>query len=723
MPNPNASPLAPHRPGEVLVQFDDSMGLAFRGQALAQVGGAVADRLLDRGGVGELTRVTLGKGVTVEHAIEILSRMNGVRFAEPDYILGIEAVSNDTAVAGGQTWGLYGDVGSPANAYGSQATEAWAAGFTGGTKVAVGMIDSGVDYTHPDLYQNIWLNQREIPTAIRAGLKDVDSDGLITFRDLNNTANASYVSDRNANARIDAGDLLNDARWEDGADEDGNGYADDLIGWDFVNNDNDPMDDHGHGTHVSGTIAATGGNGAGVAGVAWSAQVVALKFLDAAGSGYGSNSVKAIDYFTNQAKAAAGVDFAATNNSWGGGGASQATLDAITRGAQQQVLFVAAAGNGGADQVGDNNDAVANYPSNYSTLATAGYEAVIGVAAITNTGALASYSNYGDTTVDLGAPGSGIYSTTRGGGYGYMSGTSMATPHVTGAIALYSAAAPAASAAKIRTDLLGSTIHTASLDGKVASDGRLDVQAFLARSGASPAPSPGGVSVTGTAGADLITPTATAPGQAYPGASADTLAGLAGNDTLDGGAGADRMEGGPANDTYYVDNVGDQVIETEADGGGGVDIVRSTVSFTLGANVERLALLGTGAISGVGNEVGNYLVGNAGANQLSGLGGGDYLRGYDGADTLNGGAGADRLQGGPGADRFVLARGQAAGDIIDDFGADDVLQLSGYAAGSTIARVAGSTTSWVITDGATHATETITLANAYSLGSGDFLFG
>ena len=323
----------------------------------------------------------------------------------------IAVASNDPGYTGGTLWGMLGDTGAVQNAYGSQANEAWAAGFTGSTKTVVGVIDTGIDYTHPDLYLNIWLNQREIPTTLRASLSDIDTDGLITFRDLNGSANASYVIDYNGNGRIEAGDLLNDVRWENGADEDGNGYRDDLIGWDFVNNDNDPYDDNGHGTHVGGTIGGIGGNGIGVAGVNWAVQMVALKFLSASGSGSSSGAISAVNYFTDASiRATATENFVATNNSWGGGGYSQALNDAIARGAQRDILFVAAAGNSTS-----NNDVTANYPSNYNTTAAAGYDAVVAVASITSAGALSSFSSYGATTVDIAAPGSSIYSTLPGG--------------------------------------------------------------------------------------------------------------------------------------------------------------------------------------------------------------------------------------------------------------------------------------------------------------------
>ena len=531
--------LAAHVPGEILVQFTPGSASAGHAAALAQVGGRIVEDV--NGSVG-LARVAIAPGLSVEQAIAILSHNPNIHFAEPNYVLSVDTVSNDPFYTGGNLWGMQGDQTSPANQFGSQAGEAWAAGFTGSTKVAVGVIDTGIDYTHPDLYLNIWLNQGEIPAALRGALTDTDGDSLITFRDLNASANSAYVTDINTNGRIDAGDLLNDARWEDGVDQDGNGYGDDLIGWDFANDDNDPYDDNNHGTHVSGTIAASGGNGVGVAGVGWSTQIIALKFLNASGSGSTSDAVQAQDYYTWAAQHANGADFIATNNSWGGGGYSQAMFDAIVRGANQDLLFIAAAGNGGPDQRGDSNNLIANYPSNYNTTSLIGWDAVIGVASITSTGARSSFSNYGSTTVELGAPGSSILSTLAGGGYGTMSGTSMATPHVTGAIALYAAyaAATGLTAQEIRADLLASTIATTSLSGITMTGGRLDVMGLLQQlDGGDPPPPPPAINnIHGTSGSDTIFGTAgndriwgvpatgTAPGRG----TIDTLTGNGGDD-------------------------------------------------------------------------------------------------------------------------------------------------------------------------------------------------
>jgi subtilisin family serine protease len=465
----------------------------------------------------------------------------------------LQAVSNDRDYLAGKTWGLYGDKTNPVNAYGSQAGEAWAAGHIGSMKVAIGVIDSGVDYLHPDLYSNIWLNQGEIPFAMRGLLVDTDADKIITFRDLNSALNGGFVTDLNANGRIDGGDLLRDSRWANGIDEAGNGYLDDLIGWDFVGNDNNPYDDQGHGTHVAGTIAARGGDGIGVAGVAWNTQIVALKFLDAAGSGSSSNAARAIDYFTTAKNSNAGIDFAATNNSWGGGGYTQQLQDAITRAAKADILFVAAAGNGGADGIGDNNDLGGYYPSGYNTQATAGYDNVISVAAITSTGGLAGFSNYGASSVDLGAPGVGIWSTTKGGGYGYMSGTSMATPHVAGAIALFSATNPTYTAAQIRAELLSSGIQTASLSGKTVTGARLDVAEFVTVAPA-PAPTPALKTIYGTSAPWETINGTSANEKIYGVAQTGGDPGKGTRDKLYGGGGADVFVLGKASRGLFYDD-------------------------------------------------------------------------------------------------------------------------------------------------------------------------
>ncbi|MGK7866993.1 S8 family peptidase [Falsiroseomonas sp. E2-1-a20] len=544
----SAGPQGATHGADILVQFSPGLAPALLDQALGGIAPTAIETI--RGDLpgqddGLLLRLTLPPELGIAEATALLSAQPGVVFAEQDWQVSVEAVANDASYANGSLWGMYGDETARKNAFGSQAGEVWADGETGSTKVVVGVLDSGINYTHADLYLNVWINQNEIPVTFRSSLADGDGDGLITFRDLNLAANKSFVTDINRNGRIDAGDLLKDKRWANGNDQDGNGYKDDLFGWDFVNNDNDPFDDNGHGTHVSGTIGAVGGNGIGVAGMAWEVQILALKFLDARGSGAISNAVKALDYYTAAGKAAVGQDFVATNNSWGGGGYSAAMQGAIDRTAAAGNLFIAAAGNSR-----QNTDTTGNFPSNYSTLGSVGHEAVVSVAALTSSGGLASFSNYGATTVDLAAPGASILSTTANGGYGTMSGTSMAAPHVTGAIALYAAANPDDSAAEIRAALLGSVTTTKALAGKTATGGRLDADAMLAAGGGggagdkppAPPPPPPPVPVVrdfyGTTASDTIT--GTSRGEILSGVpqsgsflgrgTIDVLKGLGGND-------------------------------------------------------------------------------------------------------------------------------------------------------------------------------------------------
>jgi thermitase len=249
-------------------------------------------------------------------------------------------------------------------------------------------------------------------------------------------------------------------RETNGRDDDGNGRIDDVHGWDFVDSDSQPQDGNGHGTHVAGTIAARGNDGIGVVGVSWSAGLMALRVLGDDGSGFVSDAVSAYGY---AARSGARV----VNASLGGDSFSRAERDAIA--AAPSTLFVVAAGNDGAD-----NDATPTYPCDYD-LAN-----VICVAASDRDDTLASFSNYGSTNVDLAAPGVEIASTWPGGRYALLDGTSMATPHVSGAAALLLAHDGGLTVAGLRTALLSSTDPVPALAGRVATGGRLDVAAALA---------------------------------------------------------------------------------------------------------------------------------------------------------------------------------------------------------------------------------------------------
>jgi subtilisin family serine protease len=383
--------------------------------------------------------------LAVEDAIAELKKHPAVEFAEPNWIYTHQAASNDPYYNAGYLWGMCGDLTSPSTVWGSQAAEAWNAGSLGANTVYVGIIDEGVQVAHPDLAANMWSNPFD-PV--------------------------------------------------DGLDNDGNGYTDDANGWNFYNSNNQVFDAAGdqHGTHVAGTIGARGGNGLGVAGVNWNVTMISAKFLGAQG-GTTADAIEAIEYFTD-IKTRHGINLVALNNSWGGGGYSQALHDSILRAAKAGILFVAAAGNGDAWGRGLNNDLYASYPSNYdtrvgtSTESAASYDAVIAVAAIDGSGARATFSNYGAKHVDLGAPGVSILSTLPIDGYGYSDGTSMATPHVTGAVALYASTHPQATAPDIKNAILGAVKPTPSLAGITVTGGRLDLSTIIGTLVSEPEPQP-----------------------------------------------------------------------------------------------------------------------------------------------------------------------------------------------------------------------------------------
>jgi len=423
---------------ELVVGYVPGASADQRARARGRAAAHVTERVVAGApGRREVELVRLPQGKDRDRAIDELLTDPAVAYAEPNQLYRHQAKpgSGGSTVApdgfsNGSLWGIYGDTSTPANAFGSQAAEAWAKGSTGSSSVYVGVIDEGLQVDHPDLAGQVWVNPA---------------------------------------------DRVN------GVDDDGNGYVDDVHGWDFASGDRTVYDGgtrgstDDHGTHVAGTIGAvneaatdvpvSGGKQVGVVGVSQDVTLISGKFLGRNGGSLAA-AVKAVDYFTDL-KTRRGIDVVATNNSWGGGAFSQALFDAIARADEAEILFIAAAGNNGTD-----NDATASYPSSYAL------PNVIAVAAIDKTGGLASFSQYGATTVDLGAPGVGILSTTAYSGWSTYSGTSMATPHVTGAAALYAASNPSASASEIKAAILEAAVATPSLQGKTLTGGRLDASGF-----------------------------------------------------------------------------------------------------------------------------------------------------------------------------------------------------------------------------------------------------
>ncbi len=345
-------------------------------------------------------------------AIGQLKQDPHVAYAEPDYRYQYVGIPNDESFE--LLYGMHntGQTGGSPDAD-IDAPEAWDT-HTGNKNVLVGINDSGIDYLHPDLKDNVWTNPNEIPG--------------------------------------------------NGIDDDGNGYVDDIHGWDFGANDNDPMDFYGHGTHVSGTVAASGNNAIGVTGVMWSANVVMCKISTDFGGPDVAAAIEALYY----AKA---MGIKVTNNSWGAGPYSQALYDAI---ADSDLLFVAAAGNNGMD-----NDLFPFYPASYDL------DNILSVAATDMHDKLAFFSNFGQETVDIGAPGVDIYSCRVGGDYMYSSGTSMASPHVVGAAGLIWTYNPFIGIVEMKDILMANVDQVTSLEGRVSSNGRLNVAQSLQLAGPS----------------------------------------------------------------------------------------------------------------------------------------------------------------------------------------------------------------------------------------------
>jgi subtilisin family serine protease len=400
---------------EVLVKFRNAPAANFA--TLRQLTQANLLEPVGRAGLYRLRSAAF----SASNILTTLQNSPDVEYAEPNYIVTAVAVPNDPLFS--QLWGLQNDTTPGADI---SAVPAW--DITTGTQDnVVAVIDTGVDYNHIDLAGNIWSAPADFTVTI--GGQDITCPmGSHGFNAILRTC--------------------------------------------------DPMDDFApvyHGTHVSGTIGAIGNNGVGVAGVNWTASIMGIKFLNAAGSGTNADAINAID-FAIQAKQAfadsGGANVRVLSNSWGCLGAgcfSRTLLDEINLAGASDMLFVAAAGNNSS-----NNDLSPFFPADYDTLALN----VLAVAATDINDNLAFFSNYGPSTVHLGAPGVNVLSTMKGNGYQSLSGTSMATPHVSGAAALVLSACPMDTPTLVDT-LLSTVDVTPALTGLTITGGRLNVFAAL----------------------------------------------------------------------------------------------------------------------------------------------------------------------------------------------------------------------------------------------------
>ncbi|MEM0921691.1 MAG: S8 family serine peptidase [Pseudomonadota bacterium] len=632
-----------HMADEILVQFAADAEPAEIAWLKAELG---AETLGSTSVLG-IERLLLPQGSDLAKVLDFLAEHPLVALADAHYRIAADALAepvipNDPNF--GIQWGLentgdiasFGDPGFEAFLESIavpdadiDASEAWA--HSTGEGVVVAIIDTGIDLNHPDLAPNLWVNPGEI-----AG---------------------------------------------NGIDDDNNGYIDDIHGFDFggaaINirddRDSDPSDIQGHGTHVAGIVAADGENGISTIGVAPDAQIMALRIAsDDSEFLSGFAILEAIEYaVANGARI--------SNNSYGPIGAFARPL--IEAAGAAGHLFVASAGNDSQDQ-----DLV---PASQRIW---DLDNVISVAASSLDDTLVGFSNFGATTVDLAAPGHFILSSALGSGARFLSGTSMAAPHVAGAAALALAIDPTLTVAQLKQAILSTVDSVAALDGLVETGGRLNVANLVAS--LMPAVPTG--PITGTDGTDTLI-----GGQGDDEifglqdddllqglGGADTLNGNLGNDTLDGGTGADLLFGGFGDDLYLVDQAGDTVTEFQDRG---IDTVESQVSLTLSDNVENLALVGSGSLNGDGNALANEIIGNAEANTLFGANGDDQLRGGDGSDLLKGGNGSDTLNGGLGADDL---RGWKGDDrfIVDDAG-DTTLELQGNGIDTVVALI-----DWTLSD-------------------------
>ncbi len=397
-----------------------------------------------------------------------LAASPAVASAAPVQMVQVQTAPNDPDYTNGEQWQLNGT-------WGINAPGAWSV-TTGSDGVIVADVDSGLSYKLADMFNNVWINQAEIPANVKPNLTDVDGDGVISFADLNAVVNGVKVNqgpgkivDSNKDGVITPADVLASTTvggWAGGSTQDGStSTPDDLIGWNYVSNTNTPTDDEGHGTFTASEIAEVGNNGLLGSGVDWTTQLMPLTFIDSTGNGDDTAAAQAIEF---------AVDHGARviNASWGVAAATDTTItDAIAYAEKHNVIIVAAAGNSTS-----NDDTTPFLPASDSTV----YSNVISVAATNANGTLAGFSNYGVATVQLAAPGNSVYSQNSSGGFTGMSGTSMAAPLVTGTIALVEAAHPSWTMSQVIDAVLDTVTADPSLAGRVTTGGIVNAAAAVA---------------------------------------------------------------------------------------------------------------------------------------------------------------------------------------------------------------------------------------------------
>lgn len=445
-----------YREGELLVKFRSGVVAASSLRTHRSVGAARIRRF----SMINAEHVKLPAGLSVRDAITRYMQDPSVEYAEPNYIRSIRSFTPSPVIPNdplfGQQWALR-NTGAGGGTAGADidATNAWDI-TTGSSAVVIAVIDTGIDYNHPDLIGNIWSNPGE-------------------------------------------------ANCTNGLDNDGNGFINDCRGWNFIADTNTPLDDNGHGSHVAGIMGAMGNNGIGVAGVMWHVQLMSLKILDSTGTGTIGDEVAAIDYAVMMKNR--GTNIKAMNASFGGSDFSNIELSAISVANDAGILLMAAAGNGNKKGVGINDDLTPEYPANYNL------PNIIAVAATDQSDNLASFSDFGPNSVHVAAPGVLILSTVVPGlpfclassvsGYDFCDGTSMSTPFVTGLAGLLAAMYPEFTPAQIRGTILRYVDVLPSLQGKILTGGRINsfkaVSSLLAPTGlAAAANSATSVSLTWT---------------------------------------------------------------------------------------------------------------------------------------------------------------------------------------------------------------------------------